>query len=59
MTSGVRQAEKALRAALAKAQNYDSPVLSAEDRAALDKIARSLSKRISALNPSERRLALQ
>lgn len=59
MTSAVRRAEKALRTALAKTHNYDSPVLSAEDRTALEKIARKLSKRLAALSPSERRLALQ
>lgn len=59
MTSAVRRAEKALRGALAKTQNYDSPLLSAEDRTALEKIARKLSKRLAALSPSERRLALQ
>jgi hypothetical protein len=59
MTRALRQAEKALRSALAKAQNYESPMLSADYRVALEKIARNLSKRLAALSPSERRLALQ
>jgi hypothetical protein len=59
MTDAVKRAENALRAAVAKTRNYDSPKLSAEDRAALAKIARSVSKRLESLSPRERRLALQ
>ena len=59
MNTEVKQAAKALRAALAAVREYESPVLSDEDRAQLDKIARRVSERLAALNAEERRLHLQ
>ncbi len=53
------RAEKSLRAALAKARNYDSPALSAESRATLDNLAQRVAQGLAVLSSQERRLALQ
>jgi hypothetical protein len=59
MNAQVREAGRALEAALEAVKEFDSPVLTDADRAVLDKIARRVAKRLAALSLEERRLALQ
>jgi hypothetical protein len=59
MNAQVREAGRALEAALEAVKEFDSPVLTAADRAELDKIARRVAERLAALNLEERRLSLQ
>ena len=59
MNRELKQAEQALCAALAAVKEFESPLLSATDRVALDEIARRVAERLAALSAQERRLALQ
>jgi hypothetical protein len=59
MNTKVKQAGQALEAALEAVKEFDSPMLSAADRAVLDKIARRVAKRLAVLSLEERRLSLQ
>lgn len=59
MNAQVEQAARALEAALEVVREFESPVLTAADRAELDKIARRVAERLRVLNAEERRLALQ
>ena len=59
MNRQVREAGRVLEAALSAVKEFDSPMLSTADRAALDAIARRVSERLAALSLEERRLSLQ
>jgi hypothetical protein len=59
MNRQVREAGRALEAALAAVKEFESPVLSAEDRKALEEIAHRVEERLRVLGAEERRLHLQ
>jgi hypothetical protein len=59
MNRQVREAGRALEAALSAVKEFESPVLSAEDRKALAEIAHRVEERLAALSLEERKFHLQ
>ena len=53
MNRQVREAGRALKAALAAVKEFESPLLSAADRAALDEIAHRVEERLAVLSAEE------